>query len=267
MTKKEETQEKPNNELFSNLTGMGHKTVSPTDLHLDTKGHDNDRFDFRWDDYSGQTIAFAMSTFECGNCGERFAAHPIDELNLSFMAADVEPCPTINPITEVVLNVPSGKMIITDNLIRQFKLPEKTDTYPYSSVNNKLGRINKTKEYEKLGVLFVSTTSMVSFYSMDDGSMAFAKLSEDDEYNEVNEIGVKKELAYVCTDLWAYCAVDYDHFINSGFTLEELQEHSHATVVDVIPGKYVITNYVEVEGFEPHSGDSEILSTVKLVID
>ena len=196
----------------------------------------------------GEKIYQVKPQFPCKNCGVHASILQFDpekQNHLDYYNQKERTfernvvCQYSKPIiTEVVLPIPSGKLIVTDNLLRDFKLPknieEKRDASNIDGVNNSMGRIHATYDYaEYCEILYVSTTSGSALFQRPDGSMCFGSFFfETDE--ELVQAGFEKQLAYIIDDLWAYCAVDYDHYVNSGGNFDNL---GHYTVVDVEPGE------------------------------
>lgn len=232
-------------------------------IDLDLNGHqfpsDENNvpyFEVHWMTIGGKKIYQAKPQFPCEACGVHASILQFDpekQNHLDYYNQKERTfernivCQYSKPInTEVVLPIPSGKMIVTDNLIRDFKLPksvqEKRDASNIDGINNTMGRIQATYDYAKhCGILYVSTISGSALFQRPDGSMCFGSFFfETDE--ELVQAGFEKQLAYIIDDLWAYCAVDYDHYVNSGGNFDNL---GHYTIVDVEPGDYKFINYVE----------------------
>ena len=146
-------------------------------------------------------------------------------------------------VTEWELNVPSGKLVVANDLREWFPSDEDYD------VNLAVNRHLTTLGYAKVGMShgFVSNTCPGVYRS--GGRFIIGNYHDelwDDEKNKFypnpEPCPWGEEVAGVCTDLWWYSIVDFDEFMRrvSHYTpnanVEELLKN--VTVVEVTPGVY-----------------------------
>lgn len=168
----------------------------------------------------------------CGCCGET--------LHLEFNGVELRyttecPNPEAHFETEVTLNVPSGKLLVANDLRNLVPIPADRD------INQIRETLKTTEDYAKAGCAygFVGNTCP-GFYLEDDGTYTVAtKLGayheEEDEYEDSEET----PLASICTDLWWYSIMDYDEALKRAeyFGCEATLD---AEVVEVPAGLYKI---------------------------
>lgn len=158
-----------------------------------------------------------------------------------------DPCPYPDGlVTEWELNVPSGKIVVANDLRDWFPSDEDHD------VNSMLGTHLTTLGYAEVGMShgFVGNTCPDVYR---DGEDRFVVGSYRDEIWDAEDREYRpnpepcpwgKKVADVCTDLWWYSIVDYDEFLRrlAHYTpdedLQEILDRWSMRVVDVRPGVY-----------------------------
>lgn len=180
-----------------------------------------------------------LSIQKCNHCG----AYPQGETNgleIRFKSS----CPAPNGVYPCVtkLNVPSGRLVIENDLRELFPNPDHFD------VNTDWGLVETTKSYAEIGLAhgFVGNTCP-GFYLGAGRKSTYHIGTVSTEYwdgkgyrkRRVRSLGTR--LAGICTDLWWYSICDADEFVRRGGNL------SNVTVVDLKPGVYQITQNARVE--------------------
>jgi hypothetical protein len=182
----------------------------------------------------------AISRAECPVCGSR--------LDLAFDGKGFvvvgERCRYPEGlVTEWELNVPSGKLVVANDLREWFPSDESHD------VNTLIGVHLTTLAYAKIGMAhgFVGNTCP-SVYREGDRLVVGSHLEEtwdeekDDYVDNPEPCPWGDAVASICTDLWWYSIVDHDELsrrvphYTPNMTLEDALEQ--ATVVSVRPGVY-----------------------------
>lgn len=179
----------------------------------------------------------------CSYCGaDRFHF----ETNGKVVRLSGDNCPLPNGFepTEWELNVPSGKLVVANDLRRWFPLPEGDGDIP--SINTVLGCRMTALAYAKAGMshAFVGNTCP-GVYRLTDKSFKLATEPRDEYWNGKDWVPYKRRpkfkgerVAGVCTDLWWYSLCDLEEFerriVKFGGSLKE----AYAEVIDVTPGVY-----------------------------
>jgi hypothetical protein len=145
-------------------------------------------------------------------------------------------------LTEWELNVPSGKIVVANDLRKWFPVDGSYD------VNTVIGCHLTTLAYAKIGMAhgFVSNTSP-GVYRTDSGFVIGSYYEDWDEEDEdieniENEVPCPwgESVASICTDLWWYSIADADELERrrQHYTPDESSEEMKWDVVDVRPGVY-----------------------------
>jgi len=145
------------------------------------------------------------------------------------------------PEIEVEIDVPSGELVLYNNLRKFF--PKTPDRYI-----NYLSEIKLScEDYAKLGMIciFVGNTCPDIYQVSDTHLIIGNDFSEDENVRNIEG----KVVGSICTDLWWYCAVDKDVFEkNAEMTLDEFDKAEEArgvwtrlVRVKVKPGRYKAT--------------------------
>lgn len=163
-------------------------------------------------------------------------------------------------VTEILLPVPSGKMIVSDSLRPQYGWDQ--DDPLLASYNTVLGQHQVILAMAEQGCAFgyVGNTSPDLYLVGNDRyEIAVPECGEDDE--TVPHPGEKK--AQICTDLWAYSCADFEDWKSRGGDPGTLDEYR--SVVDVTPGTYRFTYLAGQRGFDPHSSDAVVFARIELI--
>jgi hypothetical protein len=168
-------------------------------------------------------------------------------------------CPEI----VVNLSVPSGKIVLFNDLREPYKRPDRENR---NGVNSFAGKKYYTEEYAKQGLIthFVGNSSP-HIYQESSTKLTVASICEDN--GEKAPPG--KEIGRICTDLWWYCAVDKKEFEKRiGKTLAQYQKEYHdrgawpsLIVAKVTPGTYRTTGRYD----SLKKNETEIFSVIERI--
>jgi len=175
-------------------------------------------FNVRWDD---ETEGYAVDRFD----GDQVEGKLCETLD------DVEACIAtwkhVDPIYTFELNVPSGKMVVANDLRHDWPVVGDYD------VNSNYGCRMTSEQYaERAGMAhaFVGNTCP----GMNRLSLTEFIIGVDEYAEDGKPAGKLKgeEVAGICTDLWWYSIVDYDDFV------QRLGKPKERAVVECKPGVY-----------------------------
>lgn len=179
----------------------------------------------------------------CSECGKRVYLKRDGDIMRAEIVCDY---PGGMPAYSVLLNVPSGKIVFANDLRDLVDVDD-----PDESVNSKLGCKLTTQAYEKAGMVHISVgNTCPGVFREPDGSLTVAcryideedPMMTDEEYQRLDAELDKTRVASICTDLWWYCAMDYDHYVaRCAATGTSLKENA-IDIVEVEPGVYEFTD-------------------------
>lgn len=167
-------------------------------------------------------LKFSKSySYKCNECSE--------EIQLECNGKHMRCCnlckyPEGMPAYEIFLNVPSGKMVVANDLRKFFPI---VGDYEIECVE---GCKKTTEKYAEVGMAhaFVGNTCP-DMYKVKDGEFVIGISTE-----RKRPVKGCRHVASICTDLWWFSIVDYDQFVvRSGREPGKYEE-----VVDVKPGVY-----------------------------
>lgn len=155
------------------------------------------------------------------------------------------------PCTEI--DIPSGKLIVADNLGRV----EHFNVEPPMSINTAAGtdawaRLLATQANTAYAYVGNSCPSVIRTAA---GALEVTRLGWDHENDSPLQPGEGEEkVASICTDLWATMATDYQHWLDHGgpdiAAANEPYGLDVFTVIDVTPGRYRWIAYSHVDSFD-----------------
>ncbi|KFG71133.1 hypothetical protein [Streptomyces mutabilis] len=146
--------------------------------------------------------------------------------------------------TEVTLDVPSGKLIVTDDLRDVYD----TDFFAGADYNTSLGQAQVIRAMAALGCAFGPVgNSCPSLYR--DGATGYVIASDLHDEDEAPALPESDRLATICTDLWAYMLADFEDWKAKGGTPMGRMLGDY-TVIDVPPGTYKITHHTGEHDFD-----------------
>lgn len=127
------------------------------------------------------------------------------------------PCSTPQGITTTItLNVPSGKIVIDDDLRDWYDITEEQDR-SFASYNTARGQAQVVEAMAELGCAYGPVgNSCPGLYKTGEGTYVIANPGYDENYDEVDPDKLGTHLAGVVTDLWAYSIADYDDWVSKG---------------------------------------------------
>lgn len=155
----------------------------------------------------------------------------------------------MNPV-EVLLDVPSGKMVFNDH---------SWSIFPYFHKEGKTTLINDfwdisneefLRIYEEVGVFYLPARDFnTEIARTEDGTYHLAHWPEDwptrSDYSTIFPKGY--EVVGKSPGEWAFCIVDLDHLARicelRGYPLKSVYQPDNSTVLDVEPGRYCIKYY------------------------
>lgn len=193
---------------------------------------------------------------ECPYCGTK----PKFAFDGTAFILIADPCPRPEgiPTTTFELNVPSGKIVMDDDLRQWFPTDAEFD------INKTLGIHLQILDYAKAGFAcgFVGNSCPAVFKTGDKFTVGnwldeiHKPGSDPDDYDYIenpDECPWGEKVGSICTDLWWYSIADYDdfkrrfaHYTPDG-NFEEWFKHWTHHVADVKPGVYRFTHYTEVD--------------------
>lgn len=162
---------------------------------------------------------------ECGCCGESAHYTIVGDV---LVAKNQCKYPGGLPNYDVKLSVPSGKIVFANDL-RELVMVE--DNY---DVNASIGTMLLTQAYEAQGMVHVFVGNSCPSVYWVDGKLVIASLSDETTENMVKR-------GNICTDLWWFSAMDYDHVVAQCEVLKIDPKDVIGFVVNVDPGEYSFT--------------------------
>jgi hypothetical protein len=162
-----------------------------------------------------------------------------------------ETCPVSSTLETVIrLNVPSGKIIVDDDLRSVYAASKDGIDY-----NSALGQSIMTERMAAIGCAYGAIRNTCpDLYLRPDGTYVIANLPYDEESDDLIVIDGWKKLADICTDLWAYSIADYEDWLSKGGEkIEDNDNYGMRTVVNVEPGVYEFRLYTGRADFEYHA--------------
>ncbi|MER6520067.1 hypothetical protein ABT246_24835 [Streptomyces sp. NPDC001553] len=177
----------------------------------------------------------------------------------SYTVADkvlqvTNPCPYPDGFTtEITLSVPSGKLLVTDNLRPVYNWDDST----FASYNSALGQAQAIKAMAAAGCAYGPVgNSCPTLYRTGTDTYVIANIDEDggedaipgDPETNTADFNERTRLAGIVTDLWAYSIADFEDWKSRGGDLGTLGWSD--TIVDVAPGTYRFTHHTGERDFD-----------------
>jgi hypothetical protein len=201
--------------------------------------------------YGIETIVPSLGHSRCGNC---------DALLLLTITDDAilvrgDPCPYPEGLTSVIaLDVPSGKIIVTDDLRPVYNWND-TDMASYNSA---LGQHQAIQAMAATGCAYGPVgNSCPGLFRTGGDSYVIASPGYDEDTDTELLPGHWELLAGIVTDLWAYSVADYDHWIAKGGDPDSLSWSR--IVVGIPPGRYEFTHHSGENSFNRDAWASPVI--------
>lgn len=171
-----------------------------------------------------------------------------------------DPCPYPDGITtSVTLDVPSGKMIVTDDLRPVYDWDYGADLASYNST---LGKAQAIEAMAAVGCAYGPTGNCgLGLYRVGPDSYIIASPGYDDD--DIPSLPESDRLAGIITDLWAYSCADFEHWQSRGGDPAKLGWTD--TVVDVPPGTYRFVHHSGERGFDRDAAGTVVFAHVERV--
>ncbi|MGW1007446.1 hypothetical protein ACWDBD_44240 [Streptomyces sp. NPDC001118] len=226
---------------------------------LNTNGHDlmprrADAVQVLTGTRSGEPIVIG-ARFSCASCDQT----PTYVLREGAVHVQ-DPCPyPMGITTEITLDVPSGKLIVTDDLRDVYDV----DFDAGANYGSALGKKQVIEAMAALGCAFGNVNNTCpGLYRQGANSYVIAAPVRDD--NDVPSLPDEACLAEISTELWAYSIADFDDWkAKGGHPGNRLL--GKYTVVDVTPGTYKFTYHGAERGFDHHAADTVVFAHIERV--
>lgn len=206
----------------------------------------------------------------CSYCGERRFRLETNGKKLRLSGEDC-PLPKGFEFNEWELNVPSGKIVVANDLRRWFPIPEGEDDI--DSINGVLGCRQTSLAYAAIGMAHASVgNTCPNVFKVVDGKFKIANAPPDQYWNGKEYVAYKKppkfegtKVASICTDLWWYSLCDAEEFERRTKKFKGSLKEARATVIDVKPGVYRFRHDDEARADDQSSGKETLFSTFEWV--
>lgn len=204
----------------------------------------------------GETFPAGFPFGGCQICGQHPKYQVIED------AAHVQaPCPHPDGITTTInLSVPSGKLLVSDNLRPVYDWTDDSLLH-YDSV---LGRARAIEAMAAIGCAFgPASDRSLGLYRTEPDRYIIATPWIDFDNDEAPSIPEDTRLADICTDVWAYSIADYEDWISKGGDPETLDGGD--TIVNVTPGTYQFVHHSGERGFDFDVDETVIYAHVERI--
>jgi hypothetical protein len=201
----------------------------------------------------------ARMSHACWKCGAYDFTERLAEDGVHF---DGEPCPVPDTgiTTVITLNVPSGKIIVNDDLRPVYDAFDPAEE-KFATYNSILGQAQVVEAFAAQGCAFgpVGNTSP-GLYRTGQDTYVIANPGYDEETDTETFPEGWTLLADVCTGLWAYSIADHADWVSKG---GDITKKPMATVVDIPAGVYEFVHHTGEAGFDRESSDVVIFADIK----
>lgn len=162
--------------------------------------------------------------------------------------------------TKIQLKVPSGKVIVTDNLSGAYPYWSDDEVYDYNSFE---GQAKAVEIMASRGVAYGPVgNSCPGFYRTGPDTYVLANLPYNEDADKETLPEGWTYLTAVITDLWAYSIADHDDWLSKGGDPTGLGWAD--TIVDLPVGVYEFTHHTGEEGFD-RDADTVIFADIRKV--
>lgn len=206
----------------------------------------------------------------CSYCGARRFSVETNGATLRLSGNDC-PLPRGFDPHEWELNVPSGRIVVANDLRKWFPLPEGDGDL--ASVNTVLGCRQTTKAYADVGMAhaFVGNTCP-GVFKLEDGKFKIANEPPDEYWNGTDWVAYEqppvmegKQVGSITTDLWWYSMCDGDEFKRRTKKFGGSLKTADAKTIKVKPGVYRFRHNDEVPRHEDRGDEETVFATFEWV--
>ena len=192
--------------------------------------------------------------FTCEHCSKKFYVDvDLEQKTVKTFIRDQETFEQIDTVCKypngfpefsVQINVPSGKLVFGNDFRNLITLDDDHDT------NQLKERIRFSKDHAGVGLVLIFVGNTCPGVYRKDGQILIMNPDYDHETDDYKEDPTREELGSICTDLWWFSAMDYDHFMKAQEELknddpedyEEVEFDDNTFIVNVEPGRYEFTS-------------------------
>lgn len=159
----------------------------------------------------------------------------------------------------ITLAVPSGKIIVTDDLRPVYNWSDEEA----GDYNTALGQHNAIRIMAGQGCAYGPVgNSCPGLYRTGPGTYVIASPGWDPEKDDAEQVPEGWELlAAVITDLWAYSVADYGDWVARGGDAASIARFD--TIVDIPAGAYEFTHHTGETGFDGYSAGTVIFAHIR----
>lgn len=203
----------------------------------------------------------------CGTCDARLTLRfGDDEITVT------EPCPYPDGITTTItLAVPSGKLIVTDDLrpVYDWRDRDRNDPEGMAGYNSSLGQHQAILTMAAAGCAYGPVgNSCPGLYLTGEGTYVIASAGYDEDADQEVRPDGWLRLAGVITDLWAYSIADYEDWKargGDGARFARQEPGWDWDLVSVPPGTYQFTHHTGERSFDQDASGTVIYADITLV--
>jgi hypothetical protein len=237
-------------------------------------------------DYEDLYLTIYGDSFEnaCKNCGDDLVIGlDLNDLTIKLYEEHqdrkVRPCEHANKLGthSVNVNILSGKIVVANKLSSIFskEIRDGSDVYVDSKLQSldgiccAMGRKHSTEYYARHGLVYIyGNNARPAIFLNKNKNLITVKnevlfdMETDEEVD--NFTSDEEKIGWLCMDLWATTAMDYDlfkkHCLDNGRGVDDTLKDLDATVIDVPVGTYKATSFRETDEFE----DKGLFATIEL---
>ncbi|MDA4132877.1 MAG: hypothetical protein OK454_07110, partial [Thaumarchaeota archaeon] len=194
-----------------------------------------------------------MGLRACSYCGEDDFGTETNGQTIRFAG---KPCEFPNglPLTEWELNVPSGKLVVANDLRELFPLPDGDDF----DIGSTMGCRQTALAYATNGMSHAYVgNSCPGVFKCGEGLFKIANAPQDEEWDGKKHVKIKpapkfegERVAGICTDLWWYSLCDHEEFKRRCRRFKQKVSDFNIETVDVKPGVYRFHHDEEARSYE-----------------
>jgi hypothetical protein len=197
--------------------------------------------------------------FNCAYCGDYVQTRVTDD------AVYVDkPCEFSDGITTTIrLNVPSGKIVINDDLRPVYDGYDDTHR-KFADYTSDLGVAQVIEEFAKQGCAFGFVgDAWPDLFQTGEGEYVLANCGWDEELDGPRTPEGWTRLAGVDGAIWSYSIADFGDWVARGGDVKNLDED--AEIVRIPTGTYEFTYHGGERGFDRHAAGTVIFTHIKKV--